>query len=147
MVRKRRPKRGDMGLTIREGLEIAERQAWAETGRKNRLWFTYGKRLAPVGVLAAVVGAVGWGAYKAWHALAEIFAGEQTAPSAVAGAAGESGVPAGMWVAAVLLIVVTVGVMARNRNRVRRFSSMVLTNVALVIAWCAVIAYGIGTLG
>lgn len=131
-----------MGLSIREGLDIAEREAWRKVGAGNSGWFTWGKRLVPVALIASVLGAIGYGAYRAYRAVADLFAGPETVPSAVAG----SGTPPALWIAAVVLIVVTaIGV--RASTRARRFAPVMAGGSVLVVMWLGVIGYAIGRLG
>jgi hypothetical protein len=129
-------------ISIRDGLDIAEREAWRKVGANNPGWFTWGKRLTPVGVIGAVLAAVGYGAYRAFHAVAGWFDGAETVPSAVAGA----GTPAALWIVAGVLVAVT-AVALRLASRAMHFAPVAITSVVLVLAWLGIIGYGIGRLG
>jgi hypothetical protein len=127
-----------MKLSIEEGRAIAERQAWAETGKKHRWWFTRGRRYTPRVLILVALGAAGYGV----HALA-VWAG--TAIETVRAPAAHAGPPAGLWIVAVLLCATTV-LGLRAANRAIRFLPAAATYLGLLIAWCGLIGYGLGTL-
>lgn len=123
-----------MKLSISEGLTIAEKQAWAKTGEKHRRWFTWGKRAMPAALVALVLGAIGWALHRVvtWAGDA---AGSMDAPAI--------GVPGAVWFAAALLLVATIlGV--RAASRAIRFTPAAAIYIGLGMAWCGVIAYGVG---
>lgn len=128
-----------MGLSIREGLDIAEREAWRGVGAKNRGWFTWGKRLTPVALVGSALGAVGYGLYRAYHAVAGWLSGPETVSVS-------SAAPGALWIAAVVLIVVT-AVAIRLAGRAVRFAPVAAGSVVLILAWLGVIGYAIGRLG
>lgn len=123
-----------MKLSISEGMTIAEKQAWAKTGEKHRWWFTWGKRAMPAVLVASALGAIGWGLHRVvmWAGDA---AGSMDAPSV--------GVPGAVWFVAALLLVATIlGV--RAAGRAIRFTPAATIYISLGLAWCGVIAYGVG---
>lgn len=129
-----------MGISLSDGLHIAERQAWAKTGEKHRWWFTWGKRVVPLALIAGALGALGYGIHRAWQ-WATGALGDLSAPTVPAA----GGVPRALWIATVILIAAT-ALAVRHNSRAVRFAPVAVTGIALVLAWTGLAAYAFGTL-
>jgi hypothetical protein len=126
-------------ISIREGMDLAEREAWRSKGKEHAGFFIWGRRLIPVALIGAPLAAIGYGLYRLWNLAAGWFGGEETVPSAVAHAGSAPLLVAGAVLAALTVIAMRVDY--------RRFSVVAMTSVGFVIAWSFLIGYGISTLG
>jgi hypothetical protein len=129
-------------LSWREGMEVAEREAWRTKGKKHSDLFVYG-RFIPWVLGAVVLGALGYGAKWAWDRLTAVLGSNtDTAP----GAAAHAGVPSWVWMAGIVLAIATVLVL-RGRAYVVRGPGVMLAIVAgVAIVWLGFIAFILGTL-
>lgn len=124
-----------MGLSRQDWMDVAEKSAAEHYGRKHAGWFLF-KRFGATPTAALIgAGALGWVAYQAWSILSAMFAGTNSA----------SGIPVGLWVAAGVLLVLTV-VAYRPGRMPTRFTPVLLKAVGFTLAWLALIAYAIGAL-
>jgi hypothetical protein len=105
-------------------MEVAEAAAWAKKGQDSPNFYIY-RRLFVPGLIAAGVGALGYGAYRGWHALADRAAVDGVAPG---------GVPTVMWLVLLVLLAVT-GFAVKGRGRARPFGTVVLVSLATGAAW------------
>ena len=127
-----------MKISISEGLALAEHEAWRTKGKKYSNWFTWGKRLVPLAVLAGILSAVGYGAWALIGWAGRLATGA-TAPGV------DLSTPAVMWFVLALLCVVTI-VGLRAASRATRFLPAAAIYFGLVIAYCGAVAFALGAL-
>lgn len=120
-------------ITREEGLRIAERAAWAEHGSEHKFWFTYGQRILPVGLVAAGLAAVAWGAHWLWGQVTSIDISETHA------------VPGIAWGALVVLIAAT-GVAFRSVGRAQSIGTVVALIGVVLVGWLGAGAYALGAM-
>lgn len=132
-----------MGLSIKEGMDLAEREAWRTWGKRHTFGFTWGKRLGGYVVLPlGVAGGLGWVAYKAWGAIGHAFAGGVSAPS-VSAPAGH--LPLVFWFVAAVLAAATVALFT-GFGRIRSLGLIAAHGLLVILGWLAWGGYLIGTL-
>lgn len=115
-----------MGISYRDGMEIAEAAAFAKMGERNSWWFVWGKRLAPVAAVAVGLAAVGYGLHWLWERTASLFAGEIRLSGDLGG---------GTIVVGVVLFVLTVLAVRGRANSVRSFGMLLLTGAGILAMW------------
>jgi hypothetical protein len=129
-------------LSWREGMEIAEHEAWRTKGKEHHNLFVYG-RFIPWALGAVVLGALGYGAWWAWNRLtAALGSSTDTAPGAVA----HSGVPAWVWIAGIVLAIVTVLAVRGRPGYARQLTTLALIITGLALAWLALGAFALGAM-
>jgi hypothetical protein len=129
-------------ISWREGMELAEREAWRTKGKEHHNLFVYG-RFIPWVLGAAVLGALGLGAKWAWdRTIGALGSNTDTAPGAIA----HSGVPAWIWIGAVVLVIVSVLAIRGRPGYARQLSTIALIGFGLALVWLAFGAFVIGTL-
>jgi hypothetical protein len=127
-----------MKISISEGLALAEHEAWRTKGKQYSNWFTWGKRLVPLAVLAGILGAVGYGGWAliGWVGRS---VGGASAPGVDFGTFGAT------WFVFALLCFATI-IGLRVASRATRFLPAAATYLGLVIAWCGAIAFAFGAM-
>lgn len=128
-----------MGLSIKEGLSLAEREAWRSHGKQHRFLFTYGKRLIVPGLIVFVLGTLGGGAYWAWGKLHDALGGANVkVPSAP-----HHGGPIALWVwlAYAVLALITLAVIRGRSEHARSLGVLALQIAPVAIAWLVLIGY------
>jgi hypothetical protein len=131
-----------MGLSIKEGRALAEREAWRANGKRHRFFYTYGKRLIPVGAAAVVLGTLGGGAYWVWNHVRDLLAGRHVSVPSVPEHGG--GVPTWTWAAMAVLAVLAPFVIRGYGDRARSLGVLALTVGGYAIAWLVLIGFMLG---
>lgn len=126
---------GEMGISIKEGLDLAEREAWRARGKDHAWWFTTGKRIMPWVAVAAGIGLLGLGAWWLWNKAAETI-GSFSGPGSIDTPA----VPGAAWLIALVLLALSV-LVVKGPSHARSFPVILMQAGILLTGWFALAVY------